>query len=374
MLIGIEAERANNSVKTGVEHYAKELILELAKIDTKNQYILYLQTKPQAWFLDLPQNFQVKVIPFPIFWTQLRISWEMLWHAPDVLFVPASTLPLIHPCSVYTEHDVAWIYFPEIFTWYMLWFHKVFSWLARTQSTKIISISESTKHDLVNIYKVNPEKIAVVPHGYTQTQDVHNDQLSADVASKLPEKYILFLSTLQPRKNLEKLIDAFRELKNEHPELPQKLVVVGKLGWKHEEIVKKVEANKDIVVFLGHVSDDDRWPIFRKADLYVNPSLYEGFGMPVLEAFECNCPAVVANNSSFPEVGGDAAMYFDPTSKDEIKNALWKVLNNPELRAEMVRKGRVQLQNFSWEKCAHQTLAVLESAGKKQSKNNLTEI
>src|SRR6476469_2594381 len=145
MIIGIEAQRANNREKTGVEHYAKELILELAKIDDKNQYILYLQTEPEPWFLELPANFKTKVIPFPKFWTQIRVSIEMLLHPPDVLFVPASTLPLIHPASVYTEHDVAWIYYPEIFTKFMLWFHRVFSWLARTGSKKIIAISEATK-------------------------------------------------------------------------------------------------------------------------------------------------------------------------------------------------------------------------------------
>ena len=193
MNIGIEAERANKSTKTGVEHYAKELIQHLALIDTNNNYTLYLQTQPQDWFLMLPENFKVKVIPFPKFWTQIRLSLEMLLHPVDVLFVPASTLPLIHPKSVYTEHDVAWIYFPEIFTWYMRQFHRVFSWLARTSSTKIIAISNATKNDLTHHYGVSPKKIAVVPHGYTKT-DTALYELSVEIKAKLPEKYILFLS------------------------------------------------------------------------------------------------------------------------------------------------------------------------------------
>ena len=364
MRIGIEAERANNRVKTGVEHYVKELILQLAKIDSTNEYTLYLQTQPEDWFLNLPKNFKLKVIPFPKFWTQIRLSWEMFISPPDVLFVPASTLPLIHPKSVYTEHDVAWIYYPEVFTWYMLQFHRVFSWLARRGATKIISISESTKKDLINHYQVDPEKIAVVPHGYTENTDVANE-LSEEVKAKLPDKYILFLSTLQPRKNLELLIDAFKELKSEHPELPHKLVVVGKPGWKFQEILRKVDDNKDIVAYLGHISDGDRWPVFKKADLFVCPSLYEGFGMPLLEAFECNVPVATSNSSSLPEVGGDAAVYFDPTSKEEMKQAILKVLNSAELRAELVAKGRGQLAKFSWEKCARETLAVLEEAAKK---------
>ncbi len=363
MTIGIEAQRANNAVKTGVEHYAKELILHLAKIDTKNQYILYLQTKPEQWFLELPTNFKVKVIPFPMFWTQIRLSWEMFWHAPDVLLVPASTLPLIHPPSVYTEHDVAWVYYPEIFTGYMRYYHKLFTWLARTQAKHIISISESTKRDLLKHYQVDPKKITVIPHGYTETEAI-NHQLPEEIKAKLPEKYVLYLSTLQPRKNLERLIDAFRLLKNEHPELPHKLVVVGKLGWKFEDIFRKVKENEDIVVFLGHVGDNDRWPIYRGADLYVNPSLYEGFGMPLLEAFECDAPVAVANNSSFPEVGGDAAIYFDPLNIEEMRDAMYKVLSNPEFRQELIAKGKAQLAHFSWEKCAKETLDVLEAAAK----------
>jgi glycosyltransferase involved in cell wall biosynthesis len=366
MIIGIEAERANNKEKTGVEHYAKELIQHLSKIDSQNEYILYLQTQPQDWFLNLPKNFKIKVIPFPKFWTQLRVSWEMLWHPPDVLWVPASTLPLIHPKSVYTEHDVAWVYYPEIFTWSQRSFHRIFSWLARTGSTKIISISEATKKDLVKHYGVAPEKIAVVPHGYTESANI-NYELPAELKAKLPEKYILFLSTLQPRKNLERLIDAFRELKTEHPELPHKLVVVGKPGWKFQTILRKIDENKENVVYLGHVGDNDRWPIYRGADLFIHPSLYEGFGMWILEAFECNVPVAVSNNSSLPEVGGDAAKYFDPTSKQEMKDIMLKILSDESLRQEMIAKGKQQLAHFSWEKCARQTLEVLESVGKNNS-------
>ncbi len=358
MLIGIEAERANRSAKTGVEHYAKELIWNLAKIDKENQYLLYLRTAPQEWFSQLPANFQVKVMPFPIFWTQLRLSLEMLLHPPDVLFVPASTLPLIHPASVYTEHDVAWIYYPEIFTWYMRQFHRIFSWLARSGSKRIIAISEATKNDLVNHYSVEPKKITVIPHGYTEAADTGHE-LPQAIKDKLPEKYILFLSTLQPRKNVELLIDSFRELKNEHPELPHKLVVVGKPGWKFQEILIKIAENEDIVVYLGHVGDEDRWPLYRGADLYVNPSLYEGFGMPLLEAFECGCPAAVSDNSSLPEVGGDAVIYFNPTSKKELKDAILRVLEDPDLRQEMIVKGKERLTHFGWERCARETLEAL---------------
>lgn len=362
MIIGIEAERANERAKTGVEHYAKQLILHLAQIDQNNQYILYLRSEPEEWIKELPKNFSYKVMPFPIFWTQVRVSWEMLWHRPDVLFVPASTLPLIHPNSVYTEHDVAWIYYPEIFTFYMRWFHRVFSWLARTSSKHIISISESTKQDLMKHYGVNPEKITVVAHGFEQTNRDFS-QLDPEVAQKLPEKYILFLSTIQPRKNLVGLVEAFKELKQEHPQLPHELVVVGKPGWKYEESLQAMEDNKDIVVYLGRVGDNDRWPIYNRADLFISTTFYEGFGMWILEAFECGVAVAVSDISSLPEVGGEACVYFDPHNKQEIKDAILKVITNPELQKQMIEQGYERLKDFSWEKSARQTLEVLEKAG-----------
>src|SRR6185503_5545744 len=132
MTIGIEAERANHAQKTGVEHYAKQLILHISKIDHENQYVLYLRTKPQDWFFDLPKNFKIKVMPFPIFWTQIRISLEMLFHPPDVLFIPASSMPIIHPKkTVVTVHDLAFMYYPEMFTTFMRYFHRFEDWLVK---------------------------------------------------------------------------------------------------------------------------------------------------------------------------------------------------------------------------------------------------
>ncbi len=367
MTIGIDAERANNPVKTGVEHYAKQLILHLAKIDHANKYILYLRTPPENWFAQLPSNFSVKIlgygpIPFPYLWTQLRLSWEMLWHAPDLLFIPAATMPLIHPRrSVYTSHDLGWIHYPEIFTWYMRQFHRVFSWIASHTAKRIIAISDATKRDLIKFYKLRPEKISVVPHGY-EAEPKDFNKLSSEVAAQLPEKYVLFLSTLQPRKNVSLLIDAFRDLKTQHPELPHKLVIVGKAGWKFEQILRKIDENKDIVVYLKHISDDDRWPVYHRADTFIHPSLYEGFGMWILEAFECEVAVAVANNSSLPEVGGDAAVYFDPKSKQEIQDAMYKLLTNPELRAELIAKGKQRLPLYGWDRCAKETLAVFQEA------------
>jgi glycosyltransferase involved in cell wall biosynthesis len=358
MTIGIEAERANIVQKTGVEHYVKQLILHLAKIDHENKYVLYLRTHPQQWLLDLPQNFRLKVMPFPIAWTQLRISWEMLWHAPDVLLIPASALPFIHPKnSVVTLHDVAWKYHPEAFTGFMLWFLKLSTWFALQTTKRVISVSQATKDDLIKFYHVVPEKIVVVRMGFEFANP--HAPLTPSLAAQLPEKYIVFLSTLQPRKNLPGLIEAFSELKRRHPELPHKLVVVGKQGWKYEPIMTAIEKHKDIVTYVGHIADDDRWEVIARSDLLVQPSFYEGFGMQLLEAYQVGKPTAVSNNSSLAEIGGPGAALFDPLDSQSIQDAIAGVLLNPDYAKQLAENGRHHLESFSWEKCARETLAVL---------------
>jgi len=358
MTIGIEAERANNPVKTGVEHYAKQLILHLAEIDRVNLYTLYLRTNPESWFGGLPKNFTVKVIPFPVFWTQLRISLEMLMHPVDVLFIPASALPLIHPKkSVVTIHDLAWKFYPDSFTGFMRNFLEWSTRFAIKNASQIIAVSQSTKNDLIKFYGVNAGKVTVVHHGYEVSAQYTVD--SKQVTAVLPENYVLFLSTLQPRKNLEGLIEAFKLLKAEHPELAHKLVVVGKPGWKFESILNKIEQNKDFVVYLNHVSEEDKSYILGHADALVLPSFYEGFGMQILEAFEANVPVAASNISSMPEVAGEAAVYFNPCETTEIKNALKNIILDKSLAESLKEKGKERLKDFSWQKCAVETLKIL---------------
>jgi glycosyltransferase involved in cell wall biosynthesis len=358
MLIGIEAERANNPQKTGVEHYAKQLILALAEIDRKNSYVLYLRTKPESWLLNLPANFKVKVIPFPVFWTQIRISWEMLIHPVDVLFIPASALPIVHPKkSVVTIHDIGWRYFPDSFTGFMRKFLEWSTKFAVKNASAIIAVSQSTKKDLIKFYKVDSNKIFVVHHGYEPADRLVS--LSAD--RLLPENYVLFLATLQPRKNLEGLIKAFRLLKTENPDIRQKLVVAGKPGWKFEPILRTMEQNKDIVIYLNHVSDSDRLALLKRASLLVLPSFYEGFGMQILEAFDAGVPVATSNISSMPEVAGDAAIYFNPKDISDIAKAIKMVLVDKSLADSLRAKGQERLKNFSWQKCADETLKILIS-------------
>jgi hypothetical protein len=181
MNIAIEAERANNPIKTGVEHYAAQVIKNLSQIDSENTYILYLRTEPEEWIKNLPKNFKVKVMPFPIFWTQLRISWEVLWNKPDMLFIPASALPLIHPKkSIVTIHDIAWEFFPESFTLGNRIFLKFSTLFAVKFAKKIISVSKATKSDLLNKKQEENkmEKINIQPSLTNWSMDVGVEKIS----------------------------------------------------------------------------------------------------------------------------------------------------------------------------------------------------
>jgi glycosyltransferase involved in cell wall biosynthesis len=367
MTIGFEAERANHPHPTGVEVYAAELIRNLAQLDHTNQYILYFRTKPQAWFYDLPKNFTIKVMPFPKFWTQIRLSWEMLIHPVDVLVILAAAVPLCHPKkTVVTIHDIAFETFSGIYTGFMNYYQKFFARYAVRSAARVLAVSEATKRDLVRIYQAQPDKIAVTylaadlnqfrPLPYAEVQPV------LDKYGLSHKKYILFLGTLQPRKNLPRLIDAYIKLKREN-HIEEKLVLAGGKGWLWEPIVQKLEDVKmaQDVRHLGYVDEQDKAALYNGAAMLVLPSLSEGFGLPPLEAMACGTPAVVSNNSSLAEIVGESGVLFDPMSAGAIADAMLKVLTDKPLQAELGRRGQARAKQFTWEKTARETLAVLNS-------------
>lgn len=366
MIIGLEAERANLPNPTGVERYAAELIKHLAKIDTTNQYILYFRAPPAQWFLDLPSNFKCKVMPFPKFWTQLRLSWEAITYPVDVMMILASALPLIHPKnSIATVHDIAFEMFPKAFTTFM---RKYLQWSTRfavKSARKIVSVSQSTKNDLVRVYGADPNKIEVIHLGFDASQySPKNYQQVQPVLDKwnlVYQKYLLFVGTLQPRKNILKLTEAF-ELLRKNNRIEEKLVIVGGKGWLWEPIYDKIQSVKDgSLVYLNYVSDTDLKTLYAGASLLTLPALYEGFGLPPLEAMASGVPVVVSNISSLPEVVGDAGKLVDPNSVESIRNGILEVLVDQELRHKMIEGGLLQAKKFTWEECARKTLTLIES-------------
>jgi glycosyltransferase involved in cell wall biosynthesis len=362
----MEAERANLPNPTGVERYAAELIKNFARMDSRNEYILYFRTKPQPWFYDLPKNFSIKIMPFPKFWTQLRISWEMITHPVDVLFIPASALPLWHPRkSVVTVHDVAWRIFPGAFTKFMRRYLEWSTKFAVKKARKILAVSEATKKDLSKFYNINPAKVSVTPLGFDtgsfQPRNYAEVQPVLDKYGLVYQKYVLFVGTIQPRKNIVKLVEAFQKLRKEN-HIEEKLAIFGGRGWLWEPIVKKIKmvGLDGSIKYFDYASKEDLPYLYAGAKLLTLPALYEGFGLPPLEAMASGVPVVVSNVSSLPEVVGEAGVLVNPDSVDSIAGGLLKVLIDANLREQMIAKGSEQSKKFSWENTAKETLRVFE--------------
>ena len=290
---------------------------------------------------------------------------------PDVLFVPAHVLPLLHPHrSVVTVHDLGYLRYPDAHTagarHYLDWSTR---WNAH-QATAVLADSEATRADLVRFYGAVIEKIHVVYLGRDAGLKQVSDPLClANVRARygLARRYLLYVGTLQPRKNLERIVHAFERI-CDRPELAElQLVLAGKQGWLYETLYSQVvrAGLQGRVIFPGYVADEDLGALLSGATAFVFPSLYEGFGIPVLEAGGCGVPVITSNTSSLPEVAGDAALLVDPLDVDAIADAMYRLVTDEALRAELARRGFENVKRFSWDKCARETLAVLEGVAKK---------
>lgn len=258
-------------------------------------------------------------------------------------------------------HDLIPLRMPELFTKQHLLRFRIFTKLCKFQADSYLADSYSTKQDIIHFMKVPEDKIEVVHLGANQRFTPERDEAAiAEVMERfgIKEKYLLCLSTVEPRKNMLRTIQAFEQCVLEK-QLPYKLVIVGGKGWNNGEIYDYVNQNnlQEHVIFTGYVSDEDVKNIYANASLFIYASLYEGFGLPPLEAMQSGIPVITSNNSSLPEVAGDACILVDPYSVDEIRNAIVKVLNSEELQQQMREKGIEQAKKFSWEKCGEKILA-----------------
>jgi glycosyltransferase involved in cell wall biosynthesis len=372
MLIGIDASRATVARRTGTETYSLRLIRSLVGLGSAHRFRLYTNGAPSAklfWDDPAPSNAQVCAIRFPRLWTHLRLSAEMAVHPPNLLFVPAHVLPVIHPRrSVVTVHDLGYLSYPEAHRAgdrrYLDWSTR---WNAR-QATAVLADSEATKADLVRAYGVDGRKVHVVCLGRDETLAPQRDagRLAA-VRERygIAGRYLLYVGTLQPRKNLARIIAAFARLAGNPALDGVQLVLAGKKGWLYQDLFAQVmrAGLAGRVLFPGYIADEDLPALLSGALGFVFPSLYEGFGIPVLEAGACGVAVITSNTSSLPEVAGDAALLVDPHDVDAIAAAMYRLVTDDALRAELARRGLENIKRFSWEKCARETLAVLVEAG-----------
>lgn len=288
--------------------------------------------------------------------------------AVDILFAPVpALLPLGRVPVVCTIHDVTPVTAPSHGR-AMVWQQRCFLRAAAKGSRQIIAVSECTKADLVNVFRLREEKIAVVYNGVDRT--VFNAQ-SADsreqrrVLSKIgvTKPYIFHHGTIQPRKNLVRLIQAYRLMLARNRNLELDLVLAGELGWQYEETVKEVHKEGcGRVVLAGALEDDELALLLKGASLVVMPSLYEGFCLPMVEAMACGAPVIAAETSCLPEISGGVLRYFDPLSIEEMAARMEQVLESDDMRAGLIERGVRQAAQFDWGRCAQETLSVLRQA------------
>jgi glycosyltransferase involved in cell wall biosynthesis len=375
MTIGIDASRANKSEKTGTEWYSHHLIQELKKItDPKDQFILYSREKLRSRLGAMPSNWQSRVLRWPPrkLWTQARLSFEMWRRPPEILFVPAHTLPLIHPKKIVTTcHDVAFLRLPQVYDWPALKYHEFAVKFALRHATKIIAVSEFTKSELIEFFKISPERIVVVHNGYdSERYKIIEDRGAVEkILQKynLRQPYILYLGRLETKKNTHGLVQAFGVLKKilnlKSEILNLKLLLVGQPGFGFEKVDEAIVDNDlhNEVIMPGWVDERDLPYLISGAKLFVFPSFYEGFGIPVLEAMACGTPTVVSGIPALREVAGKAAYFFDPYSPENIAEGINRVLGDEHLQEDLKIRGLARAQDFSWEKCARETWEVIRN-------------
>jgi glycosyltransferase involved in cell wall biosynthesis len=355
--------------RAGLGRYAQELTAALLAVDSENEYIAFYNRPSEARVdppLDRLPHLTINLSPKPwrmsAFLAHLtRVSQDRLFPGVDLFHATDHLLPrLSHVQSVFTLHDLIFRFYPETHKPLNRWFLTLMMPHFLRAADAIIAISECTKKDAVRLYGLDEPKISVIYEAVHPHFSAAPREAISAVRRKygLPENFILSLGTLEPRKNLTSLLDAYHALRNQGSQ--RKLVIVGKKGWLYGDFFRKLRelALEDEVIFPGFVPDEDLPAFYSAADLFVFPSLYEGFGLPVLEAMACGLPVIASNSSSLPEVAGEAGMLIDPCDIDALVKAMQSALTDEGKRRKMKEKGLQQAAKFSWEKAARETLRV----------------
>lgn len=357
--IAIDGYEANTLQRLGSSQVGFELIKHFEKIDHKNEYTIFLPSKPLD---DLPgerEGFKYEKLIPKRFWTRIALPLALFRHRKkyDLIFSPTHYIPRFSPIKrVVTIFDLSFLHFPEMFKRSDLWQLKNWTKFSVLNADHIITISSFSKKDIVTQYNIKPEKITVAYPGYNRDVFYPSSKLSKYGS------YIIYIGTVQPRKNLIRLMEAVSRIEGLNLLIVGKTKGGGKQGWMYEETLK-TPMSFDIeerVKFLGFVPTEELVDLIRGAQAFVQPSLYEGFGIPVVEAMACGCPVLVSNVSSLPEVVGGAGLTFDPYSIDQIEQAIRVIISDKKLRQKLSKASLIQSQKFSYDKMAKTILKSFE--------------
>jgi len=413
MNIAIDIRSLMEPYRSGVAEYTYNLLNNLLKIDLENQYFLFYNSfsdisqnlpkwnKPNVKFIGFRYpnkifNLSIKFLKYPKLDQLLfrTLDLKLRNYKIDLFFLPNINFATFSPdCrKAITVHDLSFERYPEFYSWKRRWWHRVINPKKLiSNSDQIIAVSENTKNDLIDLYKIPAEKIKVIYSGISQEfQPITNNQKLNQIRQKynLPNNFIFYLGNLEPRKNIEGLIQAFKILKSDNtPVIPARrirgknpeiyrnvqlttlrpdpeqtynlqLVIAGPPSWSYHSIYRLAYQSKfkNQIRFIGYVDSEDKPYLYNLAKLFVYPSFYEGFGLPLLEAMACGTPVITSFTSSLGEIVGQGGLLVDPYNPQEIAEAVYQILTDEKLKNNLIENGQKQVKKFSWEKCAEETL------------------
>lgn len=373
MIIGIDGNEANVIRKVGISEYSFELLRQFKKFSLSNiKYHIYLKDSPLEHMPEESEAWKYEIVGPKKLWTQIGLPLHLFFEKPrpDIFFSPTHYAPRFSPIpTAISIMDLSYVHFSEMFAKKDLYQLKQWTAYSVKQAKVIFTISKSSRRDILKYYHIPEVRVVVTYPGIKIPFSSRSVGLRSKTMEELrkkfaiSDKFILFVGTLQPRKNIERLIEAFASVKHQASSIKDlELVIVGKKGWLYESILEAPKKHnvEHAVKFLDFVSDDDLESLYTHAICYCLPSLYEGFGLPVLEAMQRGCPVITSNVSSLPEAGGKAALYVNPEDVNDIAKKLALIMQDGELRKELIHKGYEQVKKFSWEKTAKETLEVLQ--------------
>ncbi len=363
MRIGIDARKLHDF---GIGTYVQNLLRQLARIDREWEYVLFCRPDDQAALAELGPNFRPVVVraePYTVR-EQFSLPWKVLRARVDVFHSPHYVLPPLIRCpAVVTIHDCIHLMFPQYLPNRLApYYARVFMWWAAHRSARVLTVSEASKHDILRFFRIPPEKVTVIHNAIDDRfRQPPPDEEAYRIRERfqLHEPFVLYAGNVKPHKNLERLIEALHQLHtNGFDDL--KLLIIGNDISKYATLRRAVHAHNlhKYVRFLGFVPDQTLAILYRLASVFVFPSLYEGFGLPPLEAMASGTPVVTSNVSSLPEVVGSAAVLVDPTDPRAIAEGIAHVLYGRELREDLRRKGLERAGHFSWERAAREVRAI----------------